>query len=105
VYNSGLLADPRPGAVYNYVPAPQPVLDRALRVKDVAARHGVPLRAAAIRFPFGHPAVAGVLVGARSVEEVRDAAEMFRHPVPAALWEELIAEKLLPAGVPVPGAQ
>jgi D-threo-aldose 1-dehydrogenase len=102
VYNSGLLADPKPGATYNYVSAPEPLLDRALRIKEVAARHGVPLRAAALRFPLGHPAVASVLVGARSVAEVRDAAEMYRHPVPAALWDELRAEKLLPAEVPVP---
>jgi D-threo-aldose 1-dehydrogenase len=105
VYNTGLLADPKPGATYNYEPVPESVLDRALRIKAVAERHGVPLRAAALRFPFGHPAVASVLVGARSVAEVRDAAAMFRHPVPAALWEELRAEKLLPDGVPVPAAQ
>jgi D-threo-aldose 1-dehydrogenase len=105
VYNTGLLADPGPGATYDYGPVPQPVLDRALRIRDVAARHGVPLRAAALRFPLGHPAVASVLVGARSVAEVRDAAEMFHHPVPAALWEELSAEKLLPVGVPVPEDQ
>ncbi|GGZ06288.1 aldo/keto reductase [Streptomyces nitrosporeus] len=95
VFNSGLLADPRPGATYDYRAAPARLLDRALRIETVCRRHGVPLRAAALHYPLGHPAVAGVLVGARSPEEIRDAAALLRTPVPDALWEELRAERLL----------
>ncbi|MFC9701355.1 aldo/keto reductase [Streptomyces sp. NPDC056943] len=102
VFNSGLLTAPRPGATYDYAPAPQPVLDRALRLLAVTERHGVPLRAAALRFPFGHPAVASVLTGARSPEEVRDTVEQLRRPIPDALWDELRAEGLLDPGTPVP---
>ncbi|MFF9542563.1 aldo/keto reductase [Streptomyces albidoflavus] len=102
VFNSGLLTAPGPGATYDYAPAPAPVVDRALRMQDVAARHGLPLRAAALRFPFAHDAVAGVLTGARSAAEVRDTVEQLRRPVPAAFWEELRAEGLLADGVPVP---
>ncbi|MFG2146646.1 aldo/keto reductase [Streptomyces sp. NPDC048696] len=89
VFNSGLLADPRPGATFDYTAAPPGLLDRALRLKAVCERHGVPLRAAALAFPLRHPAVASVLVGARSAAEVRDAAALFARPVPDALWEEL----------------
>ncbi|MCX4854405.1 aldo/keto reductase [Streptomyces canus] len=102
VFNSGLLTAPRPGATYDYAPAPQPVLDRALRLLAVCERHGVPLRAAALRFPFGHPAVASVLTGARSPLEVHDTVEQLRRPIPDALWDELRAEGLLHPGVPVP---
>ena len=104
VFNSGLLTAPRPGATYDYAPAPRPVLDRALRLLEVTERHGVPLRAAALRFPFGHPAVASVLTGARSAEEVRDTVEQLRRPIPDALWEELRAEGLLAPEAPVPVA-
>ncbi|GAA3482721.1 aldo/keto reductase [Streptomyces yanii] len=103
VFNSGLLADPRPGATYDYATAPLDLLSRALDLKAVCERHGVPLRAAALRFPFGHPAVASVLVGTRSATEARDAAAMLAHPVPDALWAELKARGLLPADVPTPG--
>ncbi|MCJ1676637.1 aldo/keto reductase [Streptomyces sp. APSN-46.1] len=102
VFNSGLLTAPRPGATYDYGPAPQPVLDRALRLQALTERHGVPLRAAAQRFPFGHPSVASVLTGARSPEEVRDAVEQLRRPIPDALWDELRAEGLLDPDTPVP---
>ncbi|OAR27532.1 hypothetical protein A8W25_04685 [Streptomyces sp. ERV7] len=78
-----------PRAPYDYAAAPPALLDRALRIKAVCERHGVPLRAAALAFPLRHPAVASVLVGARSAAEVRDAAEQFGQPVPQALWEEL----------------
>jgi D-threo-aldose 1-dehydrogenase len=104
VFNSGLLTDPRPGAMYDYAPTPPHVLDRALRMQAVADRHGVPLRAAALRFPLGHPAVASVLSGARSATEVQDTVDQMRRTVPTALWDELRAEELLPADVPVPAA-
>ncbi|MFD7731923.1 aldo/keto reductase [Kitasatospora phosalacinea] len=104
VFNSGLLADPRPGAHYDYTPAPPEVLARALALQEVCARHGVPLRAAALHYAAAHPAVATVLVGVRSPEQARDSAEMLRRPVPAALWAELGAAGLLPADAPTPGA-
>ena len=102
VFNSGLLADPRPGATFDYTAAPPAVLARALKLKAVCERHGVPLRAAALRFPFGHPVVASVLVGTRSAAEVRDAAAMLRLALPAALWDDLVAHNLLDSDVPIP---
>jgi D-threo-aldose 1-dehydrogenase len=57
VMNSGLLADPRPGATFDYRPAPTAVVERAVRLRDVCARHGVSLRQAAIQFPLAHPVV------------------------------------------------
>jgi D-threo-aldose 1-dehydrogenase len=102
VYNSGLLADPRPGATYDYQPAPAELIERAQAMGAVCERHGVPLKAAAIQFPLGHPAVATVVVGARSVAEIEENAAMFTHPIPDELWSELKAEELLPEGVPTP---
>jgi D-threo-aldose 1-dehydrogenase len=102
VFNSGLLADPRPGATFDYAPAAPELVGRAQRMRAVCAESSVPLRAAALRFPFGHPAVAGVLVGARGAAEIEDAASMLRRPVPDALWAALRADGLLPPDVPVP---
>ncbi|GAA3870904.1 aldo/keto reductase [Streptomyces lacrimifluminis] len=88
-FNSGLLADPRPGSTYNYATVSGELLDRALRMKSVADHHGITLRSAALAFCAAHPAVAGVLVGTRSAAEVRDCAEQFAVPVPEAFWQEL----------------
>ena len=105
VFNSGLLADPRPGATFDYAPAPPELVDRAARLAEVCARHGTPLRAAALAFPFGHPAVTSVLVGARSAAEVQDAVACFEWPVPGELWADLVATGLLPADVPNPAGR
>ena len=71
VYNSGILADPRDGAKFDYDDAPVGLVAQALRLDSVCKAHGVPLKAAAIQFPFTHPAVAAVLTGARSEAELR----------------------------------
>ncbi|MFF3935535.1 aldo/keto reductase [Streptomyces phaeofaciens] len=96
-FNSGLLADPGPTATYDYARAPGELVDRALRMRAVADRHGITLRAAALAFCAAHPAVASVLVGARSAAEAEDCAEQFATPVPAAFWRELRDTGLLPA--------
>jgi D-threo-aldose 1-dehydrogenase len=95
VFNSGLLADPKPGASFDYAPAAASMLDRALACEEICRRHGVPLRAAAIQFPLRHPAVTSVLVGARSPGEVSDAVRMAAHPIPSGLWQDLRADGLI----------
>jgi D-threo-aldose 1-dehydrogenase len=104
-FNSGLLANPKPGATYNYATASPELLHRALRLKSVADRHGTTLRAAALAFCAAHPAVASVLVGARSAAEVADCAHQFAAPVPAAFWQELRDTGLLPPDAPVPAEE
>ncbi|HEY6791294.1 MAG TPA: aldo/keto reductase [Trebonia sp.] len=89
VFNSGLLAAPVPGATYEYQSAPDELLDRARQLESTCARYGVPLRAAAARFPLRYPAVASVLIGARSAAEVTDAITLRGADIPAALWDAL----------------
>ncbi|MFG3023317.1 aldo/keto reductase [Streptomyces sp. NPDC048254] len=101
-FNSGLLADPRPAATYNYAQVSDELLARALRLKALAERHGSTLRAAALAFCAAHPAVASVLVGARSAAEIADGAQQFATPVPAAFWQELRDSGLLRPGTPLP---
>ncbi|MEV0446109.1 aldo/keto reductase [Streptomyces spectabilis] len=105
VFNSGLLADPRDGARFDYAQAPPVLLDRARRLRALAGRHGIGLRAAALAFPFGHPAVTSVLVGVHAPHHVRDAAAQFAVDVPAAFWTRARALGLLPPQVPVPGEE
>ncbi|MFK4070264.1 aldo/keto reductase [Streptomyces sp. NPDC029674] len=103
VFNSGLLADPRPGARFDYTEAPPELLARARALRSLAERHGTTLRAAALAFPFAHPAVASILVGIRAPEQVLDAAREFAAVVPPGFWREAKEAGLLPTEVPVPG--
>jgi D-threo-aldose 1-dehydrogenase len=102
-YASGILAsDLSPGARYLYAEAPPGIIERVRRIKAVCDRHGAPLMAAALQFGLFHPAVAAIVPGARSAEEVEKNTQMVRHPVPAQLWEELRHEQLIPRDAPTP---
>jgi len=100
-FNSGILATgARPGAHYNYDPAPPAVMERVARIEAVCAAHGVALAAAALRFPLLHPAVVSVIPGGQTAAEIRAGARALAAPVPAALWADLKAEGLLSADAP-----
>ncbi|MEW9532705.1 aldo/keto reductase [Microbispora sp. NPDC049125] len=89
VFNSGLLATHDPHGTFNYAPAPPEVLERARELARICERHGVTLPQAALAFPLRHPAVAAVVIGARSAGEVRRNMELAASPVPEALWADL----------------
>ncbi len=100
VLNSGLLVDPRPGAPFDYAPAPDGLVAAARRMADACAAHGVPLRAAALQFPTRHPAVDAVVTGGARAAMVADTAAQLAVPVPDALWAELDALVPDPALLP-----
>ena len=105
-FSSGILATgpdpPRGTAMYNYRPASDDVRATARRIEAICKRHGVPLVAAALQFPLGHPAVASVIPGGKSPAEVRSNVASMRRPIPGALWADLRAAGLLPPHIRAP---
>jgi D-threo-aldose 1-dehydrogenase len=102
-FNSGILARGVQGDLkFNYVAAPKEVIERVARLEAVCREYDVPLAAAALQFPYAHPAVATVLTGARSVEELRENVASFERPIPAELWTALRDKGLLDPRAPVP---
>ncbi|GGK97441.1 oxidoreductase [Sphaerisporangium melleum] len=100
VFATGLLSTPRPapGLTYEYRAADAEVIERARRIAAICEDHGVELPDAALAFPLLHPAVTAIAVGMRSPDEVDEDLRRFRADVPAGLWEDLVAEGLIPAG-------
>lgn len=106
VFNSGLLATgPVPGARYDYREARPEELDKAGRIQAICQRHGVPLAAAALQFPLGHPAVASVIPGPVTPEQVQLNVAAVTHPIAADVWRELKAERLIREDAPTPEAR
>jgi D-threo-aldose 1-dehydrogenase len=102
-YNSGITATGSgPRAMYNYAPAGPEIQARVAKIEAVCARHGVPLAAAALQFPLGHPIVASVIPGAVSRSQVAMNLDAFRHTIPPDLWAELRHEKLIRVDAPAP---
>jgi D-threo-aldose 1-dehydrogenase len=88
-YNSGVLASPGDDATFDYAPCPPHIKDRALAMEQVCARFEVPLKAAALQFPYRHPAVASVVVGARSPAEIEENVRLAGIEIPDELWHAL----------------
>lgn len=110
-YASGILAADiaragdraaRAAATYDYRAPSAEVRSTVSRIAAVCARHGVPMRAAALQFLLAHPAVATVIPGAATPAEVADNARMLSVSIPADLWRELRHERLLQEGAPTP---
>jgi D-threo-aldose 1-dehydrogenase len=89
VFNSGILADPRPGAWYDYKPASSDVLDHALKLQKACAAYGIPLKAAALQFPSRHPAVTTTLVGVHTAAQWAENVKLMNVAIPEELWESL----------------
>lgn len=89
VFNSGILADPLGAAYFDYRPAAPELVERARRLQERCASHGVALRHAAARFALRREPVEAVVIGARTAAEVDDFADGAQVPILDALWAEL----------------
>ena len=106
-YSSGILAtgaDPAnksPGN-YIYLPASKEILDRTRKIEVICRKHSVPLMAASLQFPLGHPAVESVIPGGKSPEETQINSLMMTINIPSNFWTELKDEGLLPKDAHTP---
>jgi D-threo-aldose 1-dehydrogenase len=102
-YNSGILArDLDQPVSFEYQPAPADIVDQARKLKAVCDRHAVELKAAALQFLFAHAAVATVVPGAATIEELEDNVRVMQVDIPSDLWAEIKHEGLLPQETPTP---
>jgi D-threo-aldose 1-dehydrogenase len=104
IFNSGLLALPRPrsDATYDYGPVPADVLERTNRMALVCEEFGVDLPTAAAAFARRHPAVVSVVVGLRTPDQVRELVTRWDRTVPEGLWAAL-ADQGLVSDLPAAG--
>lgn len=102
-FNSGILATgARPGAKYNYAPAPASIMEKVAKIEAVCAEFGVPLAAAALQFVVAHPAVPSFCAGTRTVDQLNQNLVWFSQPIPAEFWAALKQKGLLREDAPVP---
>jgi D-threo-aldose 1-dehydrogenase len=110
-FNSGVLARGRGApahspdgsrAAFNYASAPPEIVTRVERLVAVCEAFGVPLSAAALQFPYAHPAVKSIVTGTRSPDEKIDNARGFALPIPLAFWDKLKELGLIDQRSPVP---
>ena len=98
-YSSGVLAG---GAHFEYQPAPPEVTAKVERIKAIAERHGVPIKAAALHFVLAHPAVVAVIPGASRPERIAEDYAAINTVVPQDFWREMRDQHLVSPDAPLP---
>lgn len=98
-YSSGILAG---GTHFEYQEAPPEIIARVGRIKAIAQRHGVGVKAAALQFVLANPAVAAVIPGASRPARVAEDAAALKETIPADFWHELREQRLVAANAPLP---
>lgn len=98
-FNSGLLAG---GDLYEYAEAPQGKRDQATRLRAIAERFDIDLRAAALQFVVAHPSVQATIPGTTRAERVAEYVALFEAEITGEFWQTLKHEGLLPEQAPVP---
>ncbi len=98
-YSSGILAG---GAHFEYQKAPPEIVAKVERIKAIAQRHQVSVKAAALQFVLANPAVAAVIPGASRPERIAEDKAAEREVIPAAFWQEMREQKLVAQDAPLP---
>ncbi|MDC7806754.1 aldo/keto reductase [Luteimonas sp BLCC-B24] len=98
-YSSGALVG---GPNFEYAPAPQAILDKVARIKAIADRYGVSMKAAGLQFSLANPAVAAVIPGASRPSRIAEDRAALEETVPAAFWRDLRDAKLVHPEAPLP---
>ena len=77
-------------------------MDKVAKIEQVCSDHNVPLPAAALQFVVAHPAIPSFIAGTRTVAQLKQNLDWFRHPIPSDFWAELKSKGLLREDAPVP---
>ncbi len=98
-YSSGALVG---GPNFEYAPATPAILDKVARIKAIADRHGITMKAAGLQFSLAHPAVAAVIPGASRPSRIAEDRAALAENVPADFWRELREAQLVSLAAPLP---
>ena len=98
-YSSGALVG---GPNFEYAPAPPAILDKVARIKAIAERYGVSMKAAGLQFSLANPAVAAVIPGASRPSRIAEDRAALEETVPGDFWRELRKAGLVNPAAPLP---
>lgn len=98
-YSSGALVG---GPNFEYAPASPAILDRVARIKAIADRHGISMKAAGLQFSLANPAVAAVIPGASRPSRIAEDSAALAEVIPADFWRELREGGLVDPAAPLP---
>ncbi|WP_085524409.1 aldo/keto reductase [Tuberibacillus sp. Marseille-P3662] len=98
-YSSGILVG---GSHYDYGEAPSNITSKVDRMKAIAQRHQVSLKAAALQFSAAHPAVFAVIPGTTRPERINEDLTAMKADIPSDFWQEMREHGLVSPDAPLP---
>jgi D-threo-aldose 1-dehydrogenase len=98
-YSSGALVG---GPNFEYAPVKPEMKEKIARIKAIADRYGVSMKAAGLQFSLANPAVAAVIPGASQPSRIAEDSAALKEVVPADFWRELREAKLVNPAAPLP---
>ncbi|AKP78845.1 MULTISPECIES: aldo/keto reductase [Priestia] len=98
-YSSGVLAG---GTHFEYQKASSDIMEKVEKIKAIADRHQISIKAAAVQFSLANPAVAAVIPGASRPERIAEDKAALNTVIPAAFWEEMREQQLVASHAPLP---
>ena len=98
-YNSGALLG---GDYFDYAEATDEAKNHVKALKEVADKHEVSLKAAALQFSAAHPAVTAIVPGSTRPEHIKEDVASMDVKIPQAFWEELVGNGLISEKAPLP---
>lgn len=98
-YSSGALVG---GPNFEYAPASPAILDKVARIKAIADRYEVGMKAAGLQFSLANPAVAAVIPGASRPSRIAEDRAALEAVIPADFWRALRQAGLVHPAVPLP---
>jgi len=98
-YSSGALVG---GPNFEYAPASPAILEKVARIKAIAGRHGISMKAAGLQFALAHPAVAAVIPGASKPSRIAEDEAALAETIAPAFWSDLRANRIIDPSAPLP---
>ncbi|TDL30796.1 aldo/keto reductase [Jeotgalibacillus sp. S-D1] len=98
-FNSGALLG---GDFFDYQEITPEIKERVRRFNEVAKKHDVNLKDAALQFSTAHPAVKAVVTGSTRPDRIKEDLQAMKAKIPSGFWEELVNDGLISPKAPLP---
>ncbi|TFD93631.1 aldo/keto reductase [Jeotgalibacillus sp. R-1-5s-1] len=98
-FNSGALLG---GDYFDYQKITPEIKEKVNQFNEVASRHNVSLKDAALQFSSAHPAVKAIVTGSTRPDRIKEDLAAMNANIPEAFWNELVEKELISKRAPLP---
>ncbi|MBH0031845.1 MULTISPECIES: aldo/keto reductase [unclassified Pseudoalteromonas] len=88
---------------FNYSPKiPGPMQQKFNAISDIASKHGIDIKTAALQFAEAPSTVSSIIPGARTEEQIKANVASMKVTIPSEFWSELKSKQLIAQNAPIP---